>query len=241
MILAVNMRPPSDWYRGVVSTAAEVPRAGRSDGRRNREALLAAAREAFAEHGLNASLQHVARAAGVAIGTLYRHFPTRDDLLVAVFADKLQMVADTGEQALAHDDAWAGFVLFVETLCALQAEDLGFNELASMDRPATGNAARVRAHIHQLWSGLLARAQEDGAVRQDLVLNDMFILLWSHSRIIEATYGVAPHAWRRHLHLMLDAYRAERAHPLPEPALTGTQMRLATARLSAIPHPAAGS
>jgi hypothetical protein len=75
-------------------------------------------------------------------------------------------------------------------------------------------------------------------VRRDLALNDMFILLWSHSRIIEATYGVAPRAWRRHLHLMLDAYRAERAHPLPEPALTGRQMRLATARLSgAAPRP----
>jgi hypothetical protein len=152
-----------------------------------------------------------------------------------VFAEKLRIVADTGEQALAHDDAWAGFVLFLETLCGLQAGDLGFNELASMDRPASGDAAQVRAHIHQLWRRLLARAQEHGAVRQDLTLNDMFILLWSHSRIIEATYGVAPRAWRRHLHLMLDAYRAERAHPLPEPALTGREMELATGRLSGTP------
>jgi hypothetical protein len=59
----------------------------------------------------------------------------------------------------------------------------------------------------------------------------MFVLLWSHSRIIGATYRVAPSAWRRHLHLMLDAYRAQRAHPLPEPPLTDQQMKLATARL----------
>jgi hypothetical protein len=124
-------------------------------------------------------------------------------------------------------------VLFLETLCGLQAGDLGFNELASMDRPASGDAAQVRVHIHQLWRRLLTRAQEDGAVRRDLTLNDMFVLLWSHSRIIDATYGVAPRAWRRHLHLMLDAYRAERAHPLPEPALTARQMELATARLDA--------
>jgi AcrR family transcriptional regulator len=216
-----------------MSTGRGIARAPRSDGLRNRDALLAAAREAFAEHGLNASLQQVARAAGVAIGTLYRHFPTRDDLLVAVFAEKLRIVADTGERALAHTDAWEGFVLFLETLCGLQAGDLGFNELASMDRPASGDAAQVRMHIHQLWRRLLARAQEDGAVRRDLTLNDMFVLLWSHSRIIDATYGVAPRAWRRHLHLMLDAYRAERAHPLPEPALTARQMELATARLDA--------
>ncbi|HUZ26052.1 MAG TPA: helix-turn-helix domain-containing protein [Streptosporangiaceae bacterium] len=218
-----------------MSASPGTPRALRSDGLRNREALLAAARETFAEHGLNASLQQVARAAGVAIGTLYRHFPTRDDLLVAVFADKLRIVADTGEQALACEDAWEGFVLFLETLCGLQAGDLGFNELASADRPATGDAAHVRARIHHLWRSLLTRAQEHGAVRADLVLNDMFVLLWSHSRIIGATYGVAPRAWRRHLHLMLDAYRAERAHPLPEPALTDHQMKLATARLLALP------
>jgi AcrR family transcriptional regulator len=221
-----------------MSASPGTPRTLRSDGLRNREALLAAARETFAEHGLNASLQQVARAAGVAIGTLYRHFPARDDLLVAVFADKLRIVADTGEQALACEDAWEGFVLFVETLCGLQAADLGFNELASADRPATGDAAHVRARIHQLWRSLLTRAQEHGAVRPDLVLNDMFVLLWSHSRITGATYGVAPRAWRRHLHLMLDAYRAERAHPLPEPALTDHQMRLATARLLGAPGPA---
>jgi len=85
-----------------MSTSPGTSRAVRSDSLRNREALLASARETFAEYGLNASLQQVARTAGVAIGTLYRHFPTRDDLLVAVFAEKLRIVADTGERALAH-------------------------------------------------------------------------------------------------------------------------------------------
>ena len=216
----------------VTTPPARVPRRDRA---RNREALLAAAREVFAEHGLGASLQQVARDAGVAIGTLYRHFPTRDDLLVAVFADKLELVADTGEQALADSDPWAGFVRFVETLCALAAEDLGFNELTSIDRPARGGAAAVRARIHRLWQRLLTRAQETGTLRPDLVLNDMFVLLWSQSRIIEATYGVAPGAWRRHLYLMLDAYRADRARPLPEPPLNRGQMEQATARLNRVP------
>ncbi|HEY1675800.1 MAG TPA: helix-turn-helix domain-containing protein [Streptosporangiaceae bacterium] len=217
-----------------MNTVAAATRAPRRDRARNREALLAAARGAFAEHGLGASLQQIARDAGVAIGTLYRHFPARDDLLVAVFADKLATVASTGEQALADPDPWAGFARFVETLCALAAEDLGFNELTSIDRPARGGAAALRAHIHQLWQRLLTRAQEAGTVRPDLVLNDMFVLLWSQSRIIEGTYGVAPRAWRRHLHLMLDAYRAGRATPLPEPPLTVAQMEQATARLNRI-------
>jgi AcrR family transcriptional regulator len=215
-----------------VNVAAGAPRRDRA---RNREALLAAARDVFAEHGLGASLQQVARDAGVAIGTLYRHFPTRDDLLVAVFADKLKRVAEAGEQALGGSDPWDGFVRFVETLCALAAEDLGFNELTSIDRPARGGAAAVRAHIHQLWQRLLTRAQEAGALRPDLVLTDMFVLLWSQSRIIEATYGVAPRAWRRHLYLMLDAYRADRATALPVAALTRGEMERATARLNRVP------
>jgi AcrR family transcriptional regulator len=219
---------------GRVSTPAVRPRAPRRDRARNREALLAAARDVFAEHGLSASLQQVARDAGVAIGTLYRHFPTRDDLLVAVFADKLDIVAGTAERSLADPDPWTGFVRFVETLCALAAEDLGFNELISIDRPARGGAAAVRARIHQRWQRLLTRAQDAGALRPDLVLNDMFVLLWSQSRIIEATYGVTPRAWRRHLHLMLDAYRAGRATPLPEPPLTRAQMEQATARLNRV-------
>jgi AcrR family transcriptional regulator len=218
-----------------VDTSAGIARSPRRDRTRNREALLTAARRAFAEHGLAASLQQIAREAGVAIGTLYRHFPTRDDLLVAVFADKLALVAGTGEQALADPDPWAGFARFVETLCALAAEDLGFNELTSIDRPAHGGAAAVRVHIHQLWQQLLTRAQAAGVLRDDLVLNDMFVLLWSQSRIIEATYGVAPRAWRRHLYLMLDAYRADRAAPLPEPPLTATQMEQATTRLNRVP------
>ena len=173
--------------------------------------------------------------AGVAIGTLYRHFPARDDLTLAVFDGQLDRVARTGEQALTDPDPWAGFTRFVETLCALAAEDLGFNELTSIDRPARGGAAAVRSNIHQLWQRLLTRAQEAGVLRPDLVLGDMFVLLWSQSRIIEATYGVAPRAWRRHLYLMLDAYRAEGARPLPEPPLTGAQMEQATARLNRVP------
>ena len=86
-----------------------------------------------------------------------------------------------------------------------------------------------------MWQELLTRAQGSGTLRADLVLNDMFVLLWSQSRIIEATYGVAPRAWRRHLYLMLDAYRADRATPLPEPPLSPAQMERATARLNRVP------
>jgi hypothetical protein len=73
-------------------------------------------------------------------------------------------------------------------------------ELTTINRPARGEAAAVRSHIHQLRQRLLTRAQEAGALRPDLVLGDMFVLLWSQGPIIAATYDVAPQAWREASH-----------------------------------------
>src|SRR5215467_14501247 len=103
-----------------MSDSQRVTRSMRSDARRNRDALLGAARAVFAEHGLDAPLEQVARRAGVAIGTLYRHFPTRVDLVQEIFECKLQAWLDAAERAVAMDDAWAGFTLYVETMCELQ-------------------------------------------------------------------------------------------------------------------------
>src|SRR5687768_4230101 len=87
----------------------------RRDAQRNRDSLLAAARAVFAEHGMQASLEQVAKRAGVAIGTLYNHFPARLDLVQEVFAGKLATWVAAAEQALSMDDAWDGLCLFLET------------------------------------------------------------------------------------------------------------------------------
>lgn len=212
--------------------ALETPaRPLRRDAQRNRDALLAAARECFAEHGLEAPLEQVAKRAGVAIGTLYRHFPARVDLVQALFAEKLSAWLDAAEQAAAMPDAWAGFCLYVETMCALQADDRGFNDLTSIRLPAAACIERTQARIHQLGIQIVERAQEQGALRPDVTPEDLAFLIWSHSRITEATHGIAPGCWRRYLHLMLDAFRADRAHPLPEPPLTPDQLYAAMVRL----------
>src|ERR1700682_2837041 len=98
----------------------------RRDAQRNREALLAAAQAHFAANGLDAPVDQVAKDAGLAIGTLYRHFPTRLDLIQALFAEKLQSWLEAAERAAALDDAWEGFVLFIEAMCQLLADDQGF-------------------------------------------------------------------------------------------------------------------
>ncbi|MGW0503360.1 TetR/AcrR family transcriptional regulator [Micromonospora sp. NPDC003241] len=212
-------------------TPADTPDAGRPlrrDARRNREALLVAARQAFAEAGLEASLEQVARRAGVAIGTLYRHFPTRTDLVEAVFMEKVRAWEELGLRAAEVDDAWEGFRLYLETTCELQADDWGFDDLARAHVVSSSVLDEAHRRMGQLAARILERAQRQGAVRADVTAEDLAFVIWSHSGIARATRDIAPRVWRRHLYLMLDAFRVDRAHPLPEPPLTSGQLQQAT-------------
>jgi AcrR family transcriptional regulator len=195
----------------------------RKDAQRNRERLVEAARAVFAERGLDVALDEVARRAGVSIGTLYNRFPTRADLVAAVFADRRETLIEIAERALAMDDAWAGFVHFLEQVCRMQAADRGFNDLAARSLP---QAAPTPDHLrgYELMTEIVERAKRSGALRPDFVLADMAFVTWAITRTIEATADVDPDAWRRHLGFVLDGLRAPAAHPLPVPALTDEQV-----------------
>ncbi|SEH00262.1 DNA-binding transcriptional regulator, AcrR family [Nonomuraea solani] len=214
-----------------VASTSDASRPRRRDAQRNRDALLAAARDVFAEHGLEAPLEEVARRAGLAIGTLYRHFATRAELVRAIFAEKMRLWRDAAEQAAEMDDAWEGFWCFLETMCELQADDRGFNDLASIRLPTSSYFDEEQTHIAVLADRIVERAQRHGALRADVTAQDLVFVVWAHSRIIHATHGIAPGAWRRYLHLMLDGFRADRCHPLPEPPLTRDQLYQAMLRL----------
>src|SRR6266542_5485527 len=97
----------------------------RRDAQRNRDAILAAARQVFCDQGLEAPLEEIARRAEVGIATLYRRFPSRVELLDAVLADNLQAHIAAAEQALAMDDPWEGFAFYLEETSRLQATDRG--------------------------------------------------------------------------------------------------------------------
>ncbi|QFU88262.1 TetR/AcrR family transcriptional regulator [Amycolatopsis sp. YIM 10] len=191
----------------------------RRDAQLNREKLIDSARALFAERGLNVALEEVARRAGVSIGTLYNRFPTREDLCAAVFADRVDTVVRSAENALAMPDAWAGFTLFLEQMCLLQAADRGFNDLAARWLP---QADPRRGY--ELMSELVARARREGALREDFTTEDLAFVTWSITRTIEATAAVNPELWRRHLAMICDGLRAEAAHPLPEPPLRPEQL-----------------
>ncbi len=196
----------------------------RRDAQRNRDAIVAAAREVFSEQGLEAPLEEIARRAGVGIGTLYRRFPTRVDLVDAVLAGRLRAHVDAAEQALRIGDPWDGFAFYLEQTCQLEASDRGVGDVMSMRFPRATAVETAKARLFELVRELVRRAQASGQLRADLTLEDLAFLNWSNAKIVEATGAVAPDAWRRHLAFLLDAFRADRAHELPEPSLTPRQV-----------------
>ena len=204
----------------------------RRDARERHERLLTAARGEFAARGVDASLERIARDAGVAIGTLYRHFPTRMELLLAALEPRIQEFLDGAGKALEIADPWDGLVYYLENLFRGQAGDRGFNDFLSRRFPGNAHTERIHDLMCQQIEDVLARAQKAGVARPDITRADIVNLIWSNGRMIDATSATAPNAWRRHLYLMLDAYRAERAHPLPEPPMTDQQLYDAMVHLS---------
>jgi AcrR family transcriptional regulator len=206
----------------------------RRDAREHRERLIAAGRREFAARGMDASLERIARDAGVAIGTLYRHFPTRMDLLLAALEPRVEEFLGGAKKAMEIDDPWDGFVYYLENLFRVQAGDRGFNDFLSRRFPGSAETERVHDQMCQQIEDVLTRAQEAGEVRSDITLADIVNLIWFNGRMIDATSTASPNAWRRYLALMLDAYRAERAHPLPEPPMTDEQLYDAMVRLNSV-------
>ena len=214
------------------SDVEQMQRPLRRDARESRDRLIAAARAEFAAHGVDASLEKIARDAGVAIGTLYRHFPTRLDLLMAALRPRLQEFVDGANKAVEMDDPWDGFVAYLDNLFVVQAGDRGFNDFLSRRFPGNAETESIHDVMCQQIDDVLARAQEAGRARTDITRADIINLIWSNGRIIDATSAKAPTAWRRQLYLMLDAYRAERAHSIPEPPMTDEQLYDAMVHLS---------
>ena len=195
----------------------------RRDAQRNRAAVLAAARDVFSTAGLDAPLEQIARQAGVGIGTLYRNFPSRtalfDVLLSASMADQLAIA----EHALELADPWEGFCHYLVETTAREAEDRSLNDMMSMRFPRMPGADAIRRRVYAAIGRLVERAQDAGRLRGDVTPEDLAFIRWSTWRVLVATESVAPEVWRRHLALLIDGFRAENAHPLPEPPLTPRQ------------------
>jgi AcrR family transcriptional regulator len=207
-----------------MATSAISQRPLRRDAQRNRDLIVAAARDAFAAEGLGVPVEDIARRAGVGMGTLYRRFPSKEDLIDAVLADAFEQYAEAAEQAVAAEDAWDGFCGFLECALALHAENRGLKDLTATREHGRARTTAIRVRVRPALNRLIERAQEQGALRADFALEDIPLLLWTGARVIETTSTVAPELWRRYLGLMLDGLRAEAATPLPQPPLTRAQL-----------------
>ncbi|WP_449352896.1 TetR/AcrR family transcriptional regulator [Streptomyces shaanxiensis] len=200
--------------------------ARRRDARRNRESLVQAAHEVFTEQGLEAPLDVIARRAKVGNATLYRHFPTRAELVDAVFREPLAGTMTAGERARTATDAWEGLVGYLGAVFTVLATDRGTNDLMTTRLEGVDSLEAVHAHNRATIDLLLARGREQGSIRADVTTEDALFALAALGRAVPALTGaVAPDAWRRPLALLLDSLRAApTVAPLPSPALTAEQL-----------------
>lgn len=211
------------------------PRALRKDAQRNRERVLAAARELFAEKGLEATLNDVAHHAGVGVGTVYRRFATKDELIEAIFEDSIEQVLELAKAALQVEDSWDGFVWFVEHLCELTATDRGLREMvcSKVYGGYRVECARLQLDPHVLQ--VVERARADGYLRPEIQSTDMPILNLLAGTVSEYAGHIEPDLWRRYVALLLDGMRQREGQgPLEMRALENEEMDRAMQRW----HPA---
>jgi len=203
------------------SAEGAVGRPLRKDAEANRERLLQAAREVFAQHGLDVTMHDVAARAGVGVGTAYRRFASKDELIDALFGEHVDQVAAIASTALEDRDAWNGLTTFLEHLLVLQQEDRGLMEILSHPRHAhrfDGPGDRITPLI----SAIIDRAKDQGKLRADFEPTDLLFLQFALAPVMDRTRELNPFLYRRYLTMFLDGIRADRgpSSALPVSALT---------------------
>lgn len=214
---AAERSRPLRAERGIKPPRAERDKPLRADAERNRERIVAAAAALYAERGLSVPLEEVARVAGVGVATLYRRFPTRTDLAVAVFERNMTAYTDAVDRALANPSAGVAFRDLINELCALQAADPGRRALLTTAFPPSSLIEQTVSSAVEKLRELVDRAHAEGALRPDVGVGDVVVMLLANAGVLEATGAHAPDAWRRFAVLMLDALCTGPDSPLPDP------------------------
>lgn len=202
-----------------MSTAAEPSRDRplRRDAERNRRRILDAATEVFATRGLGVTMDDIADHAGVGVGTVYRRFANKDQLIDALFYERIDAMAQLGEEGLAHADAWEGLVFFMEQALDQQASDRGLKELLFGAGRGEERVAHARLRMAPVVFALVDRARDAGALRPDVEGTDIPILQLMLGTVVDFSRDVEPELWRRYLALLLDGLRAGAEHHPPPP------------------------
>jgi AcrR family transcriptional regulator len=206
---------------GSPTTAPSSERPLRADARQNRVRVLAAATDVLSEVGMKAPVEEIARRAGVGVGTVCRHFPTKQELVDAVLVTLYEQLLVDGHDALANPDAGEAFESYVVAQVAFQADHLALAEQMARPLEPEGPRGSVRLQLRAVISELLARAQAAGQVRADVGAADVSLLL---SGIANATAQAGGPIGReltdRYLAILLDGLRPAGASALPGQALS---------------------
>jgi len=215
-------RPLASYNRVMSSTEQPL----RKDAERNRQRILEAARELFAERGLGVTLNDVAHHAGVGVGTVYRRFPDKEVLLDTLFQEQLDEWARIYEEGLDDPDPWHAVVSTHERALELWADNRGLKEILLGSPQASERARQQRAQLHPLAAKLIERAQAAGEIRADATTQDYGVVLMMVSAVMDAAEDVSPQLWRRYARLALQGLRPEGAplDPLPAAAVEPEQM-----------------
>jgi AcrR family transcriptional regulator len=208
-----NLTGRSYWYARFVTSPV---RTLRVDAARNRELLLAAAEDEFAERGLSASVADIAARAGVAKGTVFRHFATKEDLIASIVVGHLDTLVTVAQRLTDSTDPGAALLEFL-TVAAdeRQQHDLTFLQSASEGHP---RVTQVRDELFAGIESLVHRAHATGAIRPDVTATDVFLLMCAPVHVVGNLANPAPGLWRRYLAIIFDGLRPEGANPLPQPA-----------------------
>jgi len=226
------MNTKSQVAAPAVTAGVPEPRPLRRDAERNRRLIIGAAKAVFAQRGLAASLDEVAKEAGLGVGTVYRRFPNRDALIDALFDDMVASIRRIADESAARPRAWDGLVHFMTAMLESQAHDKGLRDAmiarqGRLDEAGRENWLVVRDMVQPMLYGLVRRAQREGDLRPDVSPTDIAVLLVTAVSMLEFTAPIAPDTWRRYLSVILDGLRARPGGanaPLTEPPLDDDQI-----------------
>lgn len=187
----------------------------RADAAHNRALLLAAAEEEFAEKGVDATIADIARRAGVAKGTVFRHFATKEDLIGAIIGEHLAALATVARALVDAQDPGAALLEFLVVAADKQQQrDLAFLQSVIGNDPMV---TRLREQLYLALEQLVDRARRSGDVRSDITATDVWVLLCAPIHAVSYLSSPGPDSWRRYVALIFDALRPEGVRPLPEP------------------------
>jgi AcrR family transcriptional regulator len=198
----------------------------RRDAERNRQRILAAAAEVFTERGLDVSLDEIARHAGVGVGTVYRRFADKEELVETLFTGYVDNLAAIAERALEMPDPVQALLWFLDRWMEAMASNMGLRQLLMFATYAGDRVSYARDRFAPLVGALVTRAQAGGQIRADLAGTDIPFIGLMLSSAAEYAHDASPEIWRRYLTLIIDGMYASRdgTSALPVPPISAQQM-----------------